>query len=143
VNNSLYDNDTQKTGSGEFQIQYRATGILFENNIVYAGAQGLFLHGFVSGSGVTANYNDYYTTSSTTTFELNDKSYSSFASYQSATGQDKEFGFRKSRLPHPTHMHVDRRERPSTPITTCSRHRILTSRRVPRLRTRATPVWSG
>jgi len=53
VNNSLYDNDTQKTGSGEFQIQYRATGILFENNIVYAGAQGLFLHGFVSGSGVT------------------------------------------------------------------------------------------
>ena len=30
VNNSFYDNDTQKTGSGEFQIQYRATGIIFE-----------------------------------------------------------------------------------------------------------------
>ena len=30
VNNSLYDNDTIKTGSGEFQIQYRATGIGFE-----------------------------------------------------------------------------------------------------------------
>ena len=40
VNNSLYDNDTKKTGSGEFQIQYRATGIVFENNIVYAGARG-------------------------------------------------------------------------------------------------------
>jgi len=49
VNNSLYDNDTKKTGSGEFQIQYRATGILFENNIVYTGAEGLFIYGYVSG----------------------------------------------------------------------------------------------
>jgi Protein of unknown function (DUF1565) len=93
VNNSLYDNDTRSTGSGEFQIQYRATGIVFENNTVYTGAEGLFLYGYVSGSGVTANYNDYYTTSSTTTFELNGKSYSSFASYQSKTGQDKNSVF--------------------------------------------------
>ena len=120
VNNSLYDNDTQKTGSGEFQIQYRATGIVFENNIVYAGAQGLFLHGFVSGSGVTANYNDYYTTSSTTTFELNDKSYSSFASYQSATGEDKNSVFA-----NPDYLTVPsctstKESGPPTPITTCS-----------------------
>jgi len=90
VNNSFYDDDLQQTGSGEFQIQYRATGIVFENNVVYAGAQGLFLYGYVLGSGVTANYNDYYTTSSTTTFELNGKSYSSFATYKSKTGQDAE-----------------------------------------------------
>ena len=120
VNNSLYDNDTQKTGSGEFQIQYRATGILFENNIVYAGAQGLFIHGFVPGSGVTANYNDYYTTSKTTKFELDGKSYASFAAYQSATGQDGN-----SLTVNPDYLTVPtctstKESAPPSPITTCS-----------------------
>ncbi len=120
VNNTLYDNDTQKTGSGEFQIQYRATGIIFENNIVYAGAQGLFIHGFTGGSTVTANYNNYYTTSSTRTFELNNKSYTSFASYQSATGQDKNSVFA-----NPDYLTVPTctstvESGPPTPITTCS-----------------------
>jgi Right handed beta helix region len=120
VNNSLYDNDTQKTGSGEFQIQYRATGILFENNIVYAGAQGLFIHGFVAGSGVTANYNDYYSTSKTTTFELNDKSYSSFASYQTATGQDLNSVFENpDYLTLPTCTST-KETGPPTPITACT-----------------------
>ena len=119
VNNSLYDNDTQKTGSGEFQIQYRATGILFENNIVYAGAQGLFIHGFVPGSGVTANYNDYYTTSSTTTFQLNNKTYSSFASYRAATGQDQNSVFANPYyLTVPTCTSTTSSS-PPTPITTC------------------------
>ncbi len=120
VNNSLYDNDTQKTGSGEFQIQYRATGIVFENNIVYTGAEGLFIYGYVSGSGVTANYNDYYTTSSTTTFELNGKSYTSFASYQSGTGQDKNSVFANpDYLTVPTCKSTTAKT-PPTPITTCT-----------------------
>jgi hypothetical protein len=120
VNNSLYDNDTQKTGSGEFQIQYRATGIVFENNIVYTGAEGLFIYGFVAGSGVTANYNDYYTTSSTTTFELNGKSYSSFASYQSKTGQDANSVFANpDYLTVPTCTST-KESGPPTPITACS-----------------------
>jgi hypothetical protein len=88
VNNSLYNNDLQQTGSGEFQIQYRATGIVFENNVVYAGAQGLFLHGYVAGSGVTLNNNDYYTPGATTTFTLNNKTSATFAAYQSKTGED-------------------------------------------------------
>ena len=73
VNNSLYNDDLQNTGSGEFQIQYRTTGVVFENNIVYPGVNGIFLFGYVTGSGVTLNYNDYYTTSSTTSFEYNKK----------------------------------------------------------------------
>jgi hypothetical protein len=120
VNNSLYDNDTQKTGSGEFQIQYRATGIVFENNIVYAGAQGLFIHGFVAGSGVTANYNDYYTTSSTTAFELNDKSYSSFASYQSKTGEDANSVFANPDYVTAPTCTSTKQSGPPTPLTTCS-----------------------
>lgn len=120
VNNSLYDNDTKNTGSGEFQIQYRATGIVFENNIVYAGPQGLFLHGFTSGSTVTANYNDYYTTSSATTFELNAKTYASLASYQSATGQDKNSVFANpDYLTAPTCTSTTQ-SGPPTPLTNCT-----------------------
>jgi hypothetical protein len=95
VNNSLFADDLQDTGSGEFQIQYRATGIVFENNIVYAGAQGLFTHGYVPGSGVTLNHNDYYTTGPTTGFELDGDTYASFAAYRAATGQDEDSIFAK------------------------------------------------
>jgi hypothetical protein len=98
VNNSLFDDDLQDTGSGEFQIQYRATGIVFENNIVYAGPQGLFTNGYVPGSGVTLNHNDYYTTSSTTDFELDGDTYSSFVKYRSATGQDEDSIFANPRF---------------------------------------------
>jgi hypothetical protein len=120
VNNSLYDNDTQKTGSGEFQIQYRATGIVFENNIVYAGAQGLFIHGFVAGSGVTANYNDYYTTSSTTTFELNNKTYATFAAYKTATSQDLNSVFANPDYVTAPTCTSTKESGPPTPLTTCS-----------------------
>jgi hypothetical protein len=120
VNNSLYDNDTQSTASGEFQIQYRATGIVFENNIVEAGAQGLFIHGYVAGSGVTANYNDYYTTSKTTTFELNKKTYATFAAYQAATQQDLDSVFAKPNYTTPPTCNSTQESSPPTPITTCS-----------------------
>ena len=120
VNNTLYNNDTQQQGSGEFQVQYRATGIIFENNIVYTGAEGLFLHGYVSGSGVTLNNNIYYTTSGTTTFELNDKSYSSFATYVSKTGQDKNSQFTNPDYATvPTCTSTAENSAPS-PITTCT-----------------------
>jgi hypothetical protein len=120
VNNSLYDNDTQKTGSGEFQIQYRATGIVFENNIVYTGAQGLFIHGYVAGSGVTANYNDYYTKSATTTFELNGKTYSTFAAYKAATGQDANSVFANPDYVTVPTCTITKESAPPTPITSCS-----------------------
>jgi len=120
VNNSLYDNDTQKTGSGEFQIQYRATGIVFENNVVYAGAEGLFIYGFTTGDTVTANYNDYYTKSSTTTFELNKKAYTSFAAYQSGSGQDKNSVFANPDYLTTATCTSTKESGPPTPITTCS-----------------------
>jgi hypothetical protein len=42
INNTLYDNDTSATGSGEFQMQWNMTDDIFENNIVYAGPHCLF-----------------------------------------------------------------------------------------------------
>ena len=41
VNNTLYDNDTSGTGSGEFQMQWNMADNIFANNIVYAGARCL------------------------------------------------------------------------------------------------------
>ena len=37
VNNTLYENDTSSTGSGEFQMQWNMADDIFANNIVYAG----------------------------------------------------------------------------------------------------------
>ena len=41
VNNTLYDNDTSDTGSGEFQMQWNMADNIFANNIVYAGSRCL------------------------------------------------------------------------------------------------------
>ena len=41
VNNTLYDNDTSATGSGEFQMQWNMADDIFANNIVYAGSRCL------------------------------------------------------------------------------------------------------
>jgi hypothetical protein len=41
VNNTLYDNDTSGTGSGEFQMQWNMADNIFANNIVYSGARCL------------------------------------------------------------------------------------------------------
>jgi len=41
INNTLYDNDTSATGSGEFQMQWNMADNVFANNIVYAGSRCL------------------------------------------------------------------------------------------------------
>jgi hypothetical protein len=62
VNNTLFGNDTKNTGSGEFQIQWNASNNVFQNNIVYATAQNLFVHNFTStgAAAATLNNNLYY-----------------------------------------------------------------------------------
>ncbi len=63
VNNTLYDNDTHRTGTGEFQIQWYATKNKFQNNIVYANAQCLFVSmtpTSVQPPPATVNNNIYY-----------------------------------------------------------------------------------
>jgi len=41
VNNTFYENDTSRTGSGEFQMQWNMADNVFANNVVYAGADCL------------------------------------------------------------------------------------------------------
>ena len=41
VDNTLYENDTSGTESGEFQMQWNMADNIFANNIVYAGPRCL------------------------------------------------------------------------------------------------------
>ena len=97
VNNSLFDNDTKKTGSGEFQIQWYATNNIFENNIVYAGPQGLFVHNFTKSEAgpATLNYNIYYGTigAGSALFVWDSAHEKGFAKYQAASQQDAQSVF--------------------------------------------------
>jgi hypothetical protein len=92
VNNTLFQNDTKNTGSGEFQIQYYATNNVFKNNIVYATSQGLFINNYTNSEPDPADvdYNLYYSSlnSSTADFIWNNTNHTGFSAYQSATGKD-------------------------------------------------------
>jgi hypothetical protein len=93
VNNTLYNNNTKNQGA-EFQIQYHSTSTnVFENNIVYAGTQNVWIYSFVSGSTATANWNLYYSAAGYvqgTSIAWGGKSnYKTYAAYQTSSGQDK------------------------------------------------------
>jgi len=94
VNNTLYNNNTKNQGA-EFQIQYNAppaNGNIFENNIVYAGTQNVWIYSYVSASTATANWNLYYSTAGYvqgTSIDWGGKSnYKTYAAYQSGSGED-------------------------------------------------------
>jgi hypothetical protein len=91
VGNTLFDNDTKNTGSGEFQVQYYATNNVFKNNIVYATSQGLLVNNFTKSepNPVDIDYNVYYSSAgSSSQWIWNGKTYTGFSSYQSGTGKD-------------------------------------------------------
>ncbi|HEY1677543.1 MAG TPA: right-handed parallel beta-helix repeat-containing protein [Candidatus Sulfotelmatobacter sp.] len=94
VNNTLYNNNT-KNGGGEFQIQHNAppsAGNIFENNIVYAGTQNVWVYSYVSGSTDTANWNLYYSIKGyvkSTSIDWGSKyNYATYAAYQSGSTED-------------------------------------------------------
>lgn len=92
VNNTLYNNDRQQSGSGEFQIQYHATNNLFENNILDANAQGLLVNSFVKSSAPPAqmNHNLYFASGGVANEQWiwAGVSYTDFPTYVKKTGDD-------------------------------------------------------
>ena len=100
VNNTLYNNNVKNQGA-EFQIQYHSgsqSGNIFENNIVYAGTQNVWIYSFVKATTAypappaTLNWNLYYSTKgyvSGTSIDWAGKSnYATFAAYQSGSDED-------------------------------------------------------
>src|SRR5580700_1917051 len=109
VNNTLYDNGTQPgnasegTPSGEFQIQHQVgkdEENIYENNLLYAGSPNIWIHSYVPcGSSypcppATLNWNLYYSVAGyqegTSILWGDASSYTSFANWQSTTGEDAE-----------------------------------------------------
>jgi hypothetical protein len=97
VNNTLFDNDTKNTGSGEFQIQFHASGNVFRNNILYATRQALMVNNFTAGSASAAVLDDnlYYSPlgAANSQWVWSGKTYTGFAAYQKATKQDAHAAF--------------------------------------------------
>lgn len=92
VNNTLWNNDTAQTGSGEFQVQYHATNNIFDNNILYANGQGLFVNDFTTSTSdpATLNYNLYYSTvgSASGTWVWQKKTFTGYSAYLKGSGMD-------------------------------------------------------
>jgi hypothetical protein len=99
VNNTLYDNDTAGTGSGEFQMQWNMADDRFENNIVYAGPRCLLA---VNKSQIdkaqppnTIDHNLYYCVSGARTSKWAGASatVTGFDEYVQSTGNDRHSSF--------------------------------------------------
>ena len=98
VNNTLYDNDTSATGSGEFQMQWNMADDIFENNIVYAGSRCLMA---VNRSQVdknkppvTIDHNLYYCASGAkATWKEVSGDITGFDQYVQSTGNDRDSRF--------------------------------------------------
>ena len=99
INNTLYENDTSATGSGEFQMQWNMADNVFANNIVYAGPRCLIS---VNKSQVdkqhppvTIDHNLYYCASGSkaSTWVEASATVKGFDNYVQSTGNDRHSRF--------------------------------------------------
>jgi hypothetical protein len=99
VNNTLYENDTSGTGSGEFQMQWNMADNIFENNIVYAGARCLVMLNKSQvekkNPPVTVDHNLYYCVpgSKASTWKEFAATVTGFEQYVQSTGNDRHSHF--------------------------------------------------
>jgi hypothetical protein len=117
VNNTLYENDTSETRSGEFQMQWNMADNIFENNIVYAGPHCLMT---VNKSQVendrppvTIDHNLYYCASgaNASTWAGASTTVTGFDKYVQSTGNDRHSRFLDPRFvdsaANDFHLHSD------------------------------------
>jgi hypothetical protein len=109
INNTLYENDTADTGSGEFQMQFHMTNNVFENNIVYAGKRCLMTaskSGPVDGNTrtVSMDSNLYYCASGAEASKWGwyPASYTGFADFVKSSGNDQHSRFADPRFVDPS-----------------------------------------
>jgi hypothetical protein len=99
VNNTLYENDTSDTGSGEFQMQWNMADDIFANNIVYAGARCLIALNRSQADKqkppVAIDHNLYYCASGSksSTWKEVAGTVTGFEQYVQSTGNDRHSRF--------------------------------------------------
>jgi hypothetical protein len=96
VNNTLFEDGTKgaNNNSGEFQIQYHATNNVYENNIVYANKQALFLYNYTPQPlhPAVIDYNLYYSKAGAANgnWTWEGKNYTGHDNYRRKTGLDAD-----------------------------------------------------
>jgi hypothetical protein len=99
INNTLYDNDTSGTGSGEFQMQWNMANNIFANNIVYAGSRCLMtlIKSEVKSDQppVNIDHNLYYCAAGAkaSTWKGSAATVTGFEKYVESTGNDRHSRF--------------------------------------------------
>ena len=92
ANNTLWNNDTKHTGSGEFQIQFHAAHNRFINNIAYAGPQSLLVNDFTTSTPDPAalDYNLHFAKigEGKAKYVWQKARYTGFANYQAGSDED-------------------------------------------------------
>ena len=108
INNTLYENDTSATGSGELQMQWNMADNIFENNIVYAGPRCLMV---LNKSQLdekhppaTIDHNLYYCGpgAHASTWVEGSATVTGFDKYVQATGNDHHSSFSDPRFVDPS-----------------------------------------
>ncbi|WP_353177413.1 right-handed parallel beta-helix repeat-containing protein [Salinisphaera sp. T5B8] len=91
--NTFYKNDTAMSWGGEVVIQYNARDNVFENNIVYANAQAVFINYYVdsSASPLQSDHNLFYTEAGRRAgqWQWRGKHYDGMGGYSRASGNDR------------------------------------------------------
>jgi hypothetical protein len=101
VNNTLYENDTTNSGSGELQIQYHTSGNAFKNNVLYASGQGVFISEATTGTpGLLSDFNDYHTAGSPS-WTWGPNTYTSLASFATGSKGDVHSKFANPEFVNP------------------------------------------
>jgi Right handed beta helix region len=121
VNNTFYGNDTLHAGFGEFFIQSNVTNCVFENNLLYANSQGLFISNYVpfneESVPVDVDYNLYFSPDgeSGSNWMWNNVYYTGYQSYRSASHNDAHSPFANPLFIDRTASHPNLRVRANSP----------------------------
>ena len=101
-NNTLWNNDTLRTGNGELVIQYAETNTV-RNNLLWANGQNRALTAGSGSIGNVLDYNLWFSDGATnvTSFVVGATLYSGFASYRAGTQQDAHSLFAPPLLANP------------------------------------------
>ncbi|HTS16556.1 MAG TPA: DUF5123 domain-containing protein [Verrucomicrobiae bacterium] len=90
THNTLYHNDSQLQGYGEFYLQYYTLSNVFTHNILFANTQNLLIGNPFTQNTNTVDWNLYFTSGATNNaqWEWKKVTYTGFAAYQAATTND-------------------------------------------------------
>ncbi|ERJ18599.1 pectate lyase protein [Salinisphaera shabanensis E1L3A] len=102
VHNTFYKNDTAMSWGGEVVIQYNARDNVFENNIVYANAQAVFINYYVDSTTqpLSSDRNLFYTEAGRYAgqWQWRAKHYDDMGGYARVSGNDRESLFGHPRI---------------------------------------------